>query len=320
MSEFDLIRRLTAGARTRRDDVVIGPGDDAAVMRVPPGHELVLTTDALVSGRHFPADTPPADIGWKSLAVNLSDLAAMGAEPAWITVALVLPDRDPDWLTGFMAGFAPLLEASGAALVGGDLTRGPLTVSIQAAGLVPAGRALRRDGARPGDRIAVTGTPGDAALGLADWLAARIPVDEHDRYVRERLTRPAPRLAAGRWLRDRASAAVDVSDGLAADLTHLLSASGVGGWIDPAALPASAALRHRLAGADREPAQLGGGDDYELCVCLPEAIANAAVADCPDGLALIGRVEAEPGLRLVGSDGAAITWQGAGYDHFPTGG
>ncbi|MEQ9224308.1 MAG: thiamine-phosphate kinase [Salinisphaeraceae bacterium] len=320
MSEFDLIRRLTAGAITRRDDVVVGPGDDGAVMAVPPGHELVLTTDALVSGRHFPADTPPADIGWKSLAVNLSDLAAMGAEPAWVTVALVLPERDLDWLTGFMAGFAPLLEGSGAALVGGDLTRGPLTVSIQAAGLVPAGRALRRDGARPGDRIAVTGTLGDAAAGLGDWLAARHPVDEHDRHLRDRLTRPAPRLAAGCWLRDRASAAVDVSDGLAADLMHLLAASGVGGWIDPSSLPASAALRYRLSDADRVAAQLSGGDDYELCVCLPAAVADVAMTDCPDGLTVVGRVEAEAGLRLVGPDGSMQAWQGTGYDHFPIGG
>ncbi|MEQ9131161.1 MAG: AIR synthase-related protein, partial [Salinisphaeraceae bacterium] len=231
-----------------------------------------------------------------------------------------LPARDLAGLPGFLAGFAPLRGGRAAALVGGDLTRGPLTVSIQAAGLVPAGRALRRDGARPGDRIAVTGTLGDAAAGLGDWLAARHPVDEHDRHLRDRLTRPAPRLAAGCWLRDRASAAVDVSDGLAADLMHLLAASGVGGWIDPSSLPASAALRYRLSDADRVAAQLSGGDDYELCVCLPAAVADVAMTDCPDGLTVVGRVEAEAGLRLVGPDGSMQAWQGTGYDHFPIGG
>lgn len=309
MSEFDLIRRLTAAAPTTRCDVVIGPGDDAAVLRMPPGCELALTTDTLVAGRHFPVDTKACDLGWKALAVNLSDLAAMGADPAWITVALTLPEPDESWLGGFVAGLSEMLEASGAVLVGGDLTRGPLSVTIQAAGTLPAGSAVPRNGARPGDLIAVTGTLGDAALGLARWPKAG--PEDAAAYLHARLVRPQPRIQTGRGLRGRASAAVDISDGLAADLGHILAASGVGATLIAEQLPASAAFAALCPAHERLDYQLGGGDDYELCVCLPATLQSAA-AD----LTVIGRVEKQGGLRLVDGHGRPVAYRAGGYDHF----
>lgn len=311
MSEFDIIRRLTAAAPTARADVVVGPGDDGAVLAVPAGHELVLTTDTLVAGRHFPADTAAADVGWKALAANLSDLAAMGADPAWITVALTVPEADEAWLAGFVDGLAGLLAESGAVLVGGDLTRGPLCVTIQAAGTLPHGTALRRDGARAGDAVAVTGTLGDAALGLARWASAPTPLDADDSFLRARLNRPTPRNAAGRALRGHAHAAVDVSDGLLADLGHIAEASGVAASVEAARLPASAAFERLCPAGERLRHQLSGGDDYELCVCGPEA----ELAVVP-GLTVIGRVNAGSGVTVRDAAGRAVAGDAAGYDHF----
>lgn len=308
MSEFDLIRRAIAGAPTGRADVVIGPGDDAAVLSVPAGHELVLTTDTLVAGRHFPHDTEAADIGWKAAAVNLSDLAAMGAAPGWLTVALTLPERDEAWMAEFVGGMSELLRDCGAVLVGGDLTRGPLTVTLQAAGTVPAGTALRRDGARPGDVVAVTGTLGDAALGLARWSQ---PLAGLDLELRRRLTRPTPRLAVGQALRGHAHAAVDISDGLLADLGHVVDASGVGALIGAANLPQSAAFEALCPASQRLACQLGGGDDYELCVCGPEAQLAAIT-----GLTVIGHVVPEAGVRVIDDNGEYLHGSHAGYDHF----
>lgn len=309
MSEFDLIRRLTAAAPTAGSDVVVGPGDDAAVLTVPDGHELILTTDTLVAGRHFPTDTAAADVGWKAAAVNFSDLAAMGARAAWLTVAITIPERDQVWLAGFVEGMGELLAEVDARLVGGDLTRGALTITIQAAGTLPAGTALRRDGARPGDVIAVTGPLGDAALGLARWSQPGASVS--GTALTKRLTRPSPRLAAGRALRGHAHAAIDVSDGLLADLGHVVDASGVGAVIEAACLPRSQAFEALCAADEWRAHQLAGGDDYELCVCGPEAM----LARVPD-LTRIGRVEAGAGVRVVDADGTCADAQRAGYDHF----
>lgn len=309
MSEFDLIRRCLADAPTARGDVIVGPGDDGAVLAVPAGHELVLTTDTLVAGRHFPDNTEPADIGWKAVAVNLSDLAAMGAEARWVTVAVSLPERDAAWLSAFVRGMSELLEQSGAVLVGGDLTRGPLTITLQAAGTVPAGMALRRDGARVGDAIAVTGTPGDAALALSRW--SQPDVGGVEAALRQRLTRPAPRLAAGRALRDVAHAAIDISDGLLSDLGHIADASGVGAVVQAHRLPHSDAFDARCPPDHRLAHQLSGGDDYELCVCGSEP----ELAAIP-GLTVIGHVEAGAGVRVVDASGNAIESPRAGFDHF----
>src|SRR5690606_3354602 len=233
-TEFSLIDAIARRA-SARDDVVLGIGDDAAILAVPAGNQLVVAMDTLNAGVHFPEDTAPADIGWKALAVNLSDLAAMGARPAWCTLSLSLPDSDIGRVDGFLDGFLSLAALHGVALVGGDTTRGPLSVCVTAHGLVEPGRALRRDGARVGDDVWVTGTPGDAAGALAQWRAG----GERDAALRARLERPAPRVEAGLALAGLAHAAIDVSDGLLADLGHVCAASGVGMEIELAALPVS---------------------------------------------------------------------------------
>lgn len=310
--EFDLIARIRARAGMR-DDVVLGIGDDAALLAPPPGRQLVVTADTLNDGVHFPHGTLPADLGWKALAVNLSDLASMGAEPAWCTLSLSLPQGDTAWIDGFLDGFLALAREHGIVLVGGDTTRGPLSVSVTAMGFVDAGRALRRDGARVGDDVWVTGTLGDAAGALA--LLERDPVG----VLRLRLDRPTPRVEAGRALIDVASACVDVSDGLLADLGHVATRSGVGAQVEIDALPASDALCAAFDAATRMPMQASGGDDYELCFTAP-ADARARIAVLASSLDLritrIGRMVPGEGVHPVRADGDLWTPPRRGYDHF----
>ena len=320
-SEFQLIDQLFAHLGARRPDVTAGVGDDCAVVRVPGGQELVVTTDTLNAGVHFPEETAPEAVGHKALAVNLSDLAAAGAEPAWFTLALSLPEAESDWADGFARGLRQLAEDTGLALVGGDTVRGPLAVTIQALGLVPAGTALNRRGARPGDGLYVTGTLGDAGLGLRLALGRSQLDDAADAaYLRERLDRPSPRLAAGARLRAVASAAIDVSDGLAADLGHLLEASGVGATVEVEALPLSGPLCAAVADPqERARLALESGDDYELCFTLADAdraVLDTVAAHCP--VTRVGTVEPEPGLRWLWH---GTPWQRpvAGFDHFPGG-
>ena len=318
MGEFELIRRHFAELTPAAPDVALGIGDDAALLRVAPGQELVVTTDTLVAGRHFPLATAPADIGWKALAVNLSDLAAMGAEARWFTLALTLPEPDEAWVAAFAAGVRELALLQRVALVGGDTTRGPLAITITAMGQVPAGQALRRDGARVDDLVCVTGTLGDAALAL-QRLDAKSDSSE-ERLLRARLDRPTPRLEAGLALRGLAHAALDLSDGLAGDLRHICVASGVGAELEPAVLPRSAAfvaLGAGLTDLRRFALQAQGGDDYELCLCLPpERFAEAQARLAPLALTPVGRIVAEPGLRLRYPDGAVEPLQAGGYSHF----
>ena len=320
-SEFDLIARIRARAGTR-DDVLLGIGDDAAILRVPSGHDLAVSTDTLNIGVHFPADTVPSDIGWKVLAVNLSDLAAMGAEPAWCTLNLALPDADGDWLDAFLDGFLELATRHDVALVGGDTTRGPLSITVTVHGFIPHGMALRRSGAKVGDELWVSGALGDAAAGLA--LASPSPhvgegLGRAGEHLRMRLDRPTPRVALGIALRGIANACVDVSDGLLADVSHVLAASSVGAVIEVAELPTSQALRAAFDAKSRIAMQLGGGDDYELCFTAPPAnamdvIAVGAHADI--ALARIGRIEAQTGLRLRDADGVVSDAPKIGYRHF----
>lgn len=312
--EFALIDRIRARVRAR-PDVALGIGDDAALLNLPPGHQLVVTSDTLVGGVHFPSETAPADIGWKALAVNLSDLAAMAATPAWCTLALTLPEADDAWLDAFLDGFFELADEHGVALVGGDTTHGPLSITITAHGFVPEGQALRRDGARPGDEVWVTGTLGDAAGALQQWRA-RGPASAKLRY---RLDRPTPRLAAGLALRGLATAGIDLSDGLAADLGHVLAASGLGARIDLGRLPTSRTLADHFDEAARWPLQLGGGDDYELCFTAPASAAFAieqALSGCGVGATVVGQLEATPGLRFTTPEGADYTPPSAGFQHF----
>lgn len=289
----------------------MGIDDDAAVLRPPPGKDLVSAIDTLVAGRHFPVDSAAFDVGWKSLAVNLSDMAAMGAEPAWFTLALTVPEVNESWLEEFACGLFDLADREGVELVGGDTTRGPLTVSVAIHGLVPAGQALLRRGAQPGDCVCVTGSLGGAALALQHWLRGEAVSEA----LRQRLQRPMPRTAAGYALRPLAHAAIDVSDGLAADLGHILEASGVGATIDVHRLPLAPEL-HALPPAQAATLALSGGDDYELCVCLPPQRLEAARQVLDVALTPVGRIEAAGGLRLRGEDGRAFSLERGGYAHF----
>lgn len=321
MDEFELIRCYFAPLSPAQPDVVLGIGDDAALLAPAAGHQLAVTSDTLIAGRHFPVDTAPFDIGWKALAVNLSDLAAMGARARWFTLALTLPDVDRPWLAGFAAGLKALAADADVALVGGDTTRGPLSVTITAIGEVPAGRALRRSGAQPGDRIAVSGTLGDAAAALRQWQRGDAVVDEGQRRLRARLDRPSPRLALGLALRDLAHAAIDLSDGLAADLGHVLDASGVGAAIRAAQLPTSAELLIAEPDADaRQRLQLAGGDDYELCLTVPASrwiAAQQAAATLGLSLTDIGEIVQTRGFSVYDGNGAPLRFTDAGYRHFP---
>ena len=314
-AEFALIDRIRARAG-KRDDVLLGIGDDAAILRPPPGMELAISCDTLVAGRHFPDDTAPADIGWKALAVNLSDLAAMGAQPAWAMLALTVPEPDTEWIDAFLDGFCELADAHGVALVGGDTTRGPLSITLTVHGLLPAGAALRRDGAGVNDDIWVTGTLGDAAGGLRQWQGGGL----QSAKLRYRLDRPTPRVDVGLALRDLASAAIDLSDGLAADLGHILQRSGVGAQLDLGRLPTTRTLaEHFPDEAARWALQLSGGDDYELCFTAPAAQALAieqALASCEVGATVVGRITRAPGLELLQPDGEHFELASAGFDHF----
>ncbi|MCY7353762.1 MAG: thiamine-phosphate kinase [Lysobacter sp.] len=312
-AEFDLIARIRARAFTR-DDVILGIGDDAALLKVPSGKLLVVATDTLNSGVHFPVDTAPADIGWKALAVNLSDLAAMGAEPAWCTLSLSLPGADASWLDGFLDGFLELANRYRIVLVGGDTTRGPLSVCVTVHGLVDADKALRRDAAKVGDDIWVTGTLGDAAAALVQWQSGQAI----DPSLRQRLDRPTPRIEAGLAIAGLAHACIDISDGLLVDLGHVCVASGVGAEIEVDALPSSAALLLFDAG-QRQHLQASGGDDYELCFTAPTA-ARAGIAGvagkCGVAMTRIGRIVEGARVHAIPTDGSEWTQPKAGYVHF----
>jgi thiamine-monophosphate kinase len=314
VGEFAIIDLIRNRCAIVREDVRLGIGDDGAILSVPSNHELVVSTDTLVDGVHFPSCTAAADIGWKSLAVNLSDLAAMGATPAWATLALTLPDSDHRWIEGFCDGFTALAGEFKLALVGGDTTRGPLTITVTIHGFVPTGAALLRSGAHIGDLVYVTGTLGDAAAGLR-----RIAnVSPQDALVR-RLNRPTPRVAQGLELRGRARACIDVSDGLLADLGHICTASGVGAEIDADSLPASSELLMACSAEERRAFQLGSGDDYELCFTASEAEASVLLSDLARtgcGATRIGRVVAGLGVRVVDANGADIDVSVSGWDHF----
>lgn len=313
-SEFDIIARYFQRQRPGRDDVLLGIGDDAALLKVPVGQQLVVAVDTLVAGRHFPEKTSAADIGYKALAVNLSDLAAMGATPAWATLSLTLPVADTTWLQEFADGFFSLADEYSVALVGGDTTRGPLSVTVQVHGFIEPGKALRRDAANPGDAVFVSGTPGEAACALKQLMLGETPAD----VLLRRLNRPQPRVALGQGLVGLASAAIDVSDGLLADLGHLLSASDCGATIWPDRMPVSPALQAMPAGQVLD-CQLNGGDDYELCFTLP-AENHETLMDMQASYGVpfheVGVVEARAGLRCIYADGRSDVPEVRGYDHF----
>ncbi len=326
MGEFDLIDLIRARCALQRADVRLGIGDDAALLAPPSGHELAVSTDTLVAGVHFPFATSAHDLGWKALAVNLSDLAAMGATPAWALLSLTLPDAGRDFVAAFADGFGELAAQHGVALVGGDTTRGPLAVGVTVHGFVAPGRALRRDGARPGDAVFVTGTLGDAAAGLrcldrADARASELfnaPADTRETLV-ARLNRPSPRIAAGTALRDFASACIDVSDGLFADLGHVAERSEVGIELEVEELPASSALLALFDRDERLVLQATGGDDYELAFCVPPARVSDMQRDLARigcGATRIGRVVEGERVRLFDADRCELVFERGGWNHF----
>ncbi len=320
MDEFELIARYFAPLQGEGDDLVVGQGDDGAVIAAG-SSRLVVVVDTLVAGVHFPLSSPPHAIGYRAGAVNLSDLAAMGSSPRWATLALTLPEADPHWLAEFSSGLAAALQPAATRLIGGDTTRGSLTVTVQLIGLLD-GEPLTRAGAQPGDLICVSGTLGDACAGLA--VHAEPPAVGSEQMSRDWLVQrfyyPQPRLALGQVLRDLAHAAIDISDGLLADLGHIARSSACAAEIDLDAVPLSAA---HLAVCGREQAlrnALTGGDDYELVFTLPPsalaALRQQAVELCVD-ITVIGRIETGSGLHSRAASGAATAVLAAsGYRHF----
>ena len=315
--EFDLIRHHFA---TPTPHTMLGVGDDCALMACTPGQALAVSTDMLVAGRHFILGTDPRRLGHKSAAVNLSDIAAMGATPRWVTLALALPQADEAWVREFSAGFHGLLAAHGVDWVGGDTTAGPLTISVTILGEVPPLQALRRTGAVPGDDVWVSGTLGDAALGLQSLLQEGIALTPEARqFCRDRLEVPTPRVALGQALRGLAHAAIDISDGLLADLGHVLDASGVGATLDFERLPRSVAMRQREASPGADALMLAGGDDYELCfTAAPQSASRIQQAAAQAGIAItcIGTITAARERVLRDAKGAAMSFTWQGYDHF----
>ena len=318
LSEFALIERYFRRCGAQRADVRLGVGDDATLLAVPGDAELVAAIDTLVAGVHFPHGSPPASIGHRALAVNLSDLAAMGARPAWALLALTLPEAEENWLEEFTTGFADLARAHNVALVGGDTTRGPLCISVQLLGHVAAGTALTRGGGNAGDVLFVSGTCGDAAAGLA-IEQGQLAADRDARaWLRERFLWPTPRVALGERLRGFASACIDVSDGLLADAGRLAQASHAGAELAWAELPLSQPLLEVLGEVRARELAFSGGDDYELCFAVPPRnIARLTELLPPQEwrYARIGLLRGAPGAVIV-RDGTVMEFSHSGYEHF----
>jgi thiamine-monophosphate kinase len=317
-SEFDIIRRYFTDQQSSRTDVSLGIGDDAALLKPPSGQSLVVSVDTLVSGVHFPIDTKPEAIGHKALAVNLSDMAAMGAEPAWFTLAITLPDADENWLTQFSQGLFALASEHKIQLVGGDTTHGPLSITLQIMGFVPEGQALIRGGAVVGDAIYVTGSLGDAGAGLQVKQGQLNPPISIARQLVDKLEQPRPQVKVGMALRELANAAIDISDGLNADLGHVLTASNVGADISIDKLPLSDVFQS-LKLTDSWQLAASSGDDYELCFTVNESNEKSALqnlntmgCDCTK----IGTISAQPGLRWLDKSGDEKLLSLTGYDHF----
>ena len=314
--EFALIDRYFKNKTLSRKDVVLGIGDDAALLQLPAQQLLVVAMDTLVAGVHFPVETSAYDIAHKALAVNLSDLAAMGAEPAWLTLAITMPQSDSAWLEDFSNGLFALANHFNMQLVGGDTTRGPLSITIQAHGFVPQGRALLRSGAKPGDKIYVSGTLGDACFGLK-MISEKLSLAANvQAYLIERLNRPLPRVALGVGLRAIASSAIDISDGLMADLMHMLEAGKIGANLMTDHLPLSAALRDNLPIDEAKTMALTGGDDYELCFTVSpknETRLHDLVQDASVDCVCIGVITDQAGIALQDFNGKIDL---EGYHHF----
>ena len=318
--EFSLIARYFDRVRRARLDVETGIGDDCALLNIPDKQTLAISTDTLVSGNHFLPDISPVDLAHKALASNLSDLAAMGADPAWLTLAITLPEVDEDWLEAFSDRLFEQINYYDMQLIGGDTTGGPLSMTLGIYGYVPAGRALKRSGAKPGDWIYVTGTPGDSAAGLA-ILQNRLRVEnEQDaQWLLKRHLRPTPRILHGQALRDLASAAIDLSDGLSSDLGHIVKASNCGAMLDMDAMPFSDAMRRHVEPEQALRWALAGGEDYELCFTVPERNRGAldvAIGHLGVPFTCVGQMSADVEGIQFSRDGKPVSFDLKGYDHF----
>jgi len=323
-AEFDIIGKYfnnSDRAELLDEDIVLDNGDDCAIVSVPSASQLAITVDTLISGVHFPADTPPEDIAFKSLMVNLSDLSSMGARPRWITLAISLPEIDHDWLRAFSAQLNLLLQESGIRLIGGDTTRGHLSITIQAMGLVAKDRFMRRDVAVPGDSVFVTGMIGDAAIGLK--TLQRSIEDAQLSACVDRLNRPVPNIRFAEELSAISRCAIDISDGLLADLGHILEASNCGATIEIDRLPVSAAARYYFETYNKGETDwsllLAGGDDYELCFTVsPNDETRLLALAERHGVMLsrIGDITKQKGVRCVDAKGDEMFLDKAGFDHF----
>lgn len=320
LSEFDLIQHYFQRPHPGRPTTVLGIGDDCALLQPVPGQQLAISSDMLVEGRHFFAGADARMLGHKCLAVNLSDLAAMGATPTAFTLALALPEANRDWLAGFSAGLFALADLHDCELIGGDTTKGPLTICITIFGQLAPGQALRRDAAQPGDDVWISGTLGDARLALASYWNEHVLTPDQLELAAPRMHMPAPRVALGRALAQGglAHAALDISDGLIGDLGHILAASKVGATLDADALPAGPVLATQ-AQALRRRFTVAGGDDYELCFTAPPHRRDAILAagketDTP--VTRVGVIDTLPGLRWTDAAGAPLELGLRGWDHF----
>ncbi|MDH5395283.1 MAG: thiamine-phosphate kinase [Gammaproteobacteria bacterium] len=317
-SEFDIIRQYFM-LENSRDDVSVGIGDDAAVLSVPAGYQLVQSMDTLVAGVHFPLETSAGDIAYKSLAVNLSDMAAMGATPAWFTLAITLPDDDSEWLQSFSKSLAALAQKYNLQLVGGDTTHGPLCISICINGFIPTGTALLRKNANVKDKVYVSGTIGDAALALVAWQGQYLLRNDTTYYLNKKLNRPEPQVELGLLLRDYASACIDISDGLAADLGHILQESKLGATIYFEKIPLSNEFKLNVIDDNLAiPLVLSGGDDYQLCFTVraeKQSVFEKIVNEKNIKVECIGEIESVKGLRCL-LDNVEIDIHEAGYQHF----
>jgi len=322
VSEFDLINQYFKNTKVKRDDVLLGIGDDCAMLSPPPGKTLAVSTDTLISGVHFPETTSPDDVAYKSLAVNLSDLAAMGAEPAWVSLAITLPDSNTDWLDAFMQGFNELAERFNVALIGGDTTQGSLSITVNITGFIDAQSALKRASAKVGDAIFVTGNIGDASIGL-DIILNK--VDTHKQFTEhykkhciDRLNRPQPQVLAGQLLTAFSVAAIDISDGLKADLNHICKASKVGAILNIESLPISEAL---LAFYNNKPdwqTILTAGDDYELCfTCSSEQVSEMQSLMKSNNIKItcVGEIISGTDVECI-LDNENLNFEQTGYNHF----
>lgn len=298
--------------------MALGPGDDCALLDIPMNMQLAVSSDTLVADYHFPNAINPYDLGFRCLAANLSDLAAMGATPAWFSLCLTLPQAGPQFLQGFAAGLSTLAQTEGISLLGGDITRGPLSISIQVMGLIPRGEALTRSGAQVGDLVVVSGSLGDAATGL-QLLQQGYPQNNEQSWLVQRFCHPSARLRLGQNLRGLAHAAIDISDGLLQDLSHILKASQLGADLELKQLPLSNALQSELDLEQAQQKALFGGEDFELCFTLAtnkQPVLAQLSKNLNLALTVIGSIRAQPGYSCFDSDGYEIKLTGQGYQHF----